>query len=177
MFNKFCQWLDSNCRPLVSEATALPTEPQPLPHLWKFPKSRRRQILTVHFPSSPSPLFCLFLTSVWQTISSLNIRPTTNKIDLPSTAFFIFLICSNFQMFESKQIPRSNMKSSFLSLIRFTKLSQFVNAIDIVSGSLVQTSRSRSRLLQNWKGLQQQFRVRKFPISLCRNATYYRRSQ
>ena len=96
MFNKFCQWLDSNCRPLVSEATALPTEPQPLPHLWKFPKSRRRQILTVHFPSSPSPLFCLFLTNVWQTISSLNIRPTTNKIDLPSTAFFIFIICSNF---------------------------------------------------------------------------------
>ena len=26
---KFCQWLDSNCRPL---ATALPTEPQPLPN-------------------------------------------------------------------------------------------------------------------------------------------------
>ena len=31
MFNKFCQWLDSNRGPLVSEATALPTEPQPLP--------------------------------------------------------------------------------------------------------------------------------------------------
>ena len=28
---KFCRWLDLNCRPLVSEATALPTEPQPLP--------------------------------------------------------------------------------------------------------------------------------------------------
>ena len=27
----FCQWLDSNCGPLVSEATALPTEPQPHP--------------------------------------------------------------------------------------------------------------------------------------------------
>ena len=27
MFNKFCQWLDSNRGPLVSEATALPTEP------------------------------------------------------------------------------------------------------------------------------------------------------
>ena len=26
----FCQWLDSNRGPLVSEATALPTEPQPL---------------------------------------------------------------------------------------------------------------------------------------------------
>ena len=30
MFNKFCWWLDSNRGPLVSEATALPTEPQPL---------------------------------------------------------------------------------------------------------------------------------------------------
>ena len=29
---KFCRWLNSNCRPLVSKATALPTEPpQPLP--------------------------------------------------------------------------------------------------------------------------------------------------
>ena len=27
MFNKFCRWLDSNCGHLVSEATALPTEP------------------------------------------------------------------------------------------------------------------------------------------------------
>ena len=27
----FCRWLDSNCRPLVSEGTALPTEPQPVP--------------------------------------------------------------------------------------------------------------------------------------------------
>ena len=26
----FCRWLDSNRRPLVSKATALPTEPQPL---------------------------------------------------------------------------------------------------------------------------------------------------
>ena len=31
----FCQWLDLNCRPLISEATALPTESQPLPHLKK----------------------------------------------------------------------------------------------------------------------------------------------
>ena len=34
MFNiyiNFCWWLDSNCGPLVFEATALPTEPQPLP--------------------------------------------------------------------------------------------------------------------------------------------------
>ena len=37
MFNKFCQWLDLNRRPLVSEATALPTKPQPLPHVEKGP--------------------------------------------------------------------------------------------------------------------------------------------
>ena len=28
---KVCRWLDSNCGPLVSEATVLPIEPQPLP--------------------------------------------------------------------------------------------------------------------------------------------------
>ena len=33
MFNiHFCQWLDFNCGPLELEVTALPTEPQPLPH-------------------------------------------------------------------------------------------------------------------------------------------------
>ena len=31
MFSKSCQWLDSNQGPLVSEATALPTAPQPQP--------------------------------------------------------------------------------------------------------------------------------------------------
>ena len=36
MFNKFCRWLDSNRRPLVSEAAALPTQPQPLPTEAKF---------------------------------------------------------------------------------------------------------------------------------------------
>ena len=30
---KFCRWLESNRRPLISKATALPTEPQPLPLL------------------------------------------------------------------------------------------------------------------------------------------------
>ena len=32
--NKFCRWLDSNRGPLVLEATALPTEPQPLPNFY-----------------------------------------------------------------------------------------------------------------------------------------------
>ena len=31
--NKICQWLDSNCGSLVLEATALPTEPPPLPEI------------------------------------------------------------------------------------------------------------------------------------------------
>ena len=33
---KSCRWLNSNCGPLVSEATALPTEPQPLPTAMKL---------------------------------------------------------------------------------------------------------------------------------------------
>ena len=36
---KVCQWLDSNRRPLVLEATALPTEPQPLPMYVSFSDS------------------------------------------------------------------------------------------------------------------------------------------
>ena len=47
MFNiNFCQWLDSKCGSLDLEATALPTEPQPLPynnaslsHKLKLPKA------------------------------------------------------------------------------------------------------------------------------------------
>ena len=43
MINKMWQWLDSNCRSLVSEATALPTEPQPLPRcLNSLPKCASR---------------------------------------------------------------------------------------------------------------------------------------
>ena len=33
---KFCQWLESNRGPLVSKASALPTEPQPLPSTLQF---------------------------------------------------------------------------------------------------------------------------------------------
>ena len=31
----FCRWLDPNCGPLILEVTALPTEPQPLPKLYR----------------------------------------------------------------------------------------------------------------------------------------------
>ena len=40
IFNKICQWLDSNRRPLVLEATALPTEPLQLPKLSRFWKAK-----------------------------------------------------------------------------------------------------------------------------------------
>ena len=33
IYINFCRWLDSNCRPLVLEVTALPTEAQPLPNI------------------------------------------------------------------------------------------------------------------------------------------------
>ena len=36
MVNKFCCWLDSNPGPPVSEATALPIVPQPLPKIQNF---------------------------------------------------------------------------------------------------------------------------------------------
>ena len=45
-----CRWLDSNHRPLVSEATALPTEPQPLPKT--FLLSTHDQAAYVDFKST-----------------------------------------------------------------------------------------------------------------------------
>ena len=47
MFNKFCRWLDSNRGPLVSKATALPTEPQPLPRCPKFYFARGKQLFFI----------------------------------------------------------------------------------------------------------------------------------
>ena len=46
---KFCGCLKSNHGPLILEATALPTEPQPLPKCcsWKFIRSRVMQYLTL----------------------------------------------------------------------------------------------------------------------------------
>ena len=56
LFNKFCWWLDLNCGPLVLEATTLPTEPQPLPLIFKrFSKSFFFKM------GHPWPLFHLFL--------------------------------------------------------------------------------------------------------------------
>ena len=34
--NKISKWMDPNCGSLVSQATALPTEPQPLPNIFVF---------------------------------------------------------------------------------------------------------------------------------------------
>ena len=54
-FIKFRQWLDSNRGPLVSEATPLPTEPQPLPNrLFRIfvPVSCGRCGIRTHWKSS-----------------------------------------------------------------------------------------------------------------------------
>ena len=40
---KPCRWLDLNCGPLVSEATALPTDPQPLPLYYNIITSNTRR--------------------------------------------------------------------------------------------------------------------------------------
>ena len=52
MLDKACWWLDSNCRSLVSEATALPTEPQPLPIIkanFSNNRSRKNSVLKIFF--------------------------------------------------------------------------------------------------------------------------------
>ena len=69
MFNvKFCWWLDLNHRPLVTEATALPTEPQPLPLILY------QRLGRVHFPY----LVTLFLSLSLSFLCNLscNVQPT-----------------------------------------------------------------------------------------------------
>ena len=60
---KFCRWLDSNWGPLVSEVTALPTEPQPLSKyqlsLWS---SHQMQILNCCYDWSCLHYYFLILT-------------------------------------------------------------------------------------------------------------------
>ena len=46
---KSLRWLESNCGPLVKDATAMPTEPQPLPQLPKFQGCRYQSFLWVSF--------------------------------------------------------------------------------------------------------------------------------
>ena len=57
MFNTiFCQWLDSNRRPLELKVTTLTTEPQPLPKSvavsW-YPSIKTIKIKTIRFRTSP----------------------------------------------------------------------------------------------------------------------------
>ena len=54
MFNKFCRWLNSNRGPLVLEATALPTEPQPLPHVVNFIVSKANKSQIVKQEAKPT---------------------------------------------------------------------------------------------------------------------------
>ena len=46
VFNKFSRWLDSNSGPLVSEAMALPTEPQPLPYIKCFTEAAADEVVS-----------------------------------------------------------------------------------------------------------------------------------
>ena len=71
MFNiNFCRWLDLNCRPLELEATALPTEPQPLPCLSFYVRNFFISLLTNY-------VFC-YLNLFWCHLKwaiSMKMRP------------------------------------------------------------------------------------------------------
>ena len=56
---KFCRWLDSNRGPLVSEPTALPTEPQPLPKLYLFAFTIRSLLQNLHRDTVLENFLCL----------------------------------------------------------------------------------------------------------------------
>ena len=82
---KACWWLDLNRGPLVSEATALPTEPQPLP-----------------------------ISYVWQIISFVNSSPI-QKIDRPGLNVITkaALICQSSSCDFHKPINDSDQSSFF----------------------------------------------------------------
>ena len=61
---KVCRWLDSNCWPLASEVTTLPTEPQPLPTINYYSIKTRlgsangltKLVIGFHLPNGQSDL-------------------------------------------------------------------------------------------------------------------------
>ena len=110
MFNIiFCQWLDSNRRPLVLEATALPIEPQLLPLSHSFfllafffvPNSTWSSSCICQFgPISVFLSWGVWLTSAWlffrsfllfRTINSSWVEPLliTNALGSPRTQLFL----------------------------------------------------------------------------------------
>ena len=87
MFNKFCQWLVSNLRPLVFEATALPTEPQPLPNQQPYHVEHTSSrpfmfILSRLSLSRVAPVIASTSTSllVWNTCSLIDLRINWNTV-------------------------------------------------------------------------------------------------
>ena len=69
---KVCQWLDSNHRPLASEATALTTEPQPLPiqqKVW-ISKELLHIVGNMATTSSMAVRWCEFDSWSWKETSS-----------------------------------------------------------------------------------------------------------
>ena len=61
--NKICRWLDLNHGSLVSEATALPTMPQPLPYVVaKF--TQKNVIIESHFTAMDALSHCLVVIGV-----------------------------------------------------------------------------------------------------------------
>ena len=80
---KFCWWLDWKCGSLVSEATALPTEPQPLPKLSLIFKSSILWIFSFLFSISS-----YFLSSSNERLHGLSrLRRLRNS----SVTFYAFL--------------------------------------------------------------------------------------
>ena len=77
MFNKSCRWLDSNPGPLVSEATALPTMPQPLSKVKEKGENKRKKELpgkNVRYIARPNVVPKNCRTFLWEDGNS-GIRP------------------------------------------------------------------------------------------------------
>ena len=82
----FCWWLDSNRRPLVLEATALPTEPQPLPNCMRYFCYRFVPTHCVHTIT----MFWLMFKRLWVQIPASNTGWTWH---------FFTLICCKIELF------------------------------------------------------------------------------
>ena len=73
-----CSWWDTNCRPLVSEATTLPAEPPPLPCCFRFDSHEH-----VNGSSRQQIFFSL--------ISKISSTSVTESIKLPEFYFLALL--------------------------------------------------------------------------------------
>ena len=132
--NKICWWLDSNHGSLVSEATTLPNEPQPLPHLlnvrghkfcrsfWSLPLMQFT-CLAIYPPSLTNndnnleKIFKLIL--FWQKCFHTSSTLSINLTPVIWSSFFLLFLCT-FVVVAVSQIHRLQIDYSWRKCFFYT---------------------------------------------------------